>query len=323
MKLNKYIKNGLLAAIIAIMAAMTPGTSQAAKGVITLHEGDWTGNLVTCKLLEVILKDEMDYKVKRTFLPGGPVVYEAIAGGDLDFACEGWPSYNPTKGQFIKEWGGDGSVLKMGDVGVIGGSGWYVPRYVIEGDTARGIKAVAPDLKSYKELNKYKAIFATPETAPKGRVLECPVAAWECESQGRVDGLGLDYVPVVLGSDTAQWAELDGAYSRGEPIILYAWEPHWVHAKYDLVSIELPEYNEEAWPATTWYQDITYNYGSPEFKEKYPDAYQLVVNQNLSNTQQAGMIYDVDVGGMDLEAAVRKWMDANESVWRAWIPSGS
>lgn len=323
MKLTTLIRNGLLAAVFAITAAIAPGTSYAAKGVLTLHEGDWTGNLVSCKLLEIILEDEMDYKVKRTFLPGGPVVYEAIIGGEIDFACEGWPSYNPTKGEYIKEFGGDGQVDKLGDMGIVGASGWYVPRYVIEGDSARGIKAVAPDLKSYKDLNKYKEIFATPETAPKGRVIECPVAAWECESDGRVEGLGLDYEAVVLGSDTAQWAELEGAYSRGEPILIYAWEPHWVHAKYDLVSIELPEYSDDAWPATTWPQDITYNYGTPELKEKHPDAYQLIVNQNLSNTQQAGMILDVDVNGMDLEAAVRKWMAANEDVWRAWIPSGS
>lgn len=320
MKFNTFIKKGMLAAIIAIMAAASPGTSQAAKGVLKMHEGDWTGNLVTCKLLEIILTDEMDYKVKRTFLPAGPVVYEAIIGGDLDFACEAWPSYNPTKGEYMKEWGGDGSVEKFGDVGVVGASGWYVPRYVIEGDAARGIKASAPDLKTYKQLNQYKDIFATPETAPKGRVLECPVAAWECESQGRVDGLGLDYVPVILGSDTAQWAELEGAYSRGEPILLYGWEPHWIHAKYDLVSIGLPAYSDDAWPATTWPEDITYNYGSPELKDKHADAYQLIVNQNLTNLQQSGMILDVDVNGVDLDAAVRTWMAANESVWRAWMP---
>jgi ABC-type proline/glycine betaine transport system substrate-binding protein len=47
----------------------------------------------------------------------------------------------------------------------------------------------------------------------------------------------------------------------------------------------------------------------------------LLVNQNLSNTQQAGIILDVDIEGMDLDAAVRKWMAANEDVWRAWVPA--
>ncbi len=59
-----------------------------------------------------------------------------------------------------------------------------------------------------------------------------------------------------------------------------------------------------------------------ELKEKHPAVHQLLVNQNLSNTQQAGIILDVDIDGTDLEAAVRKWMAANEDVWRAWLPAG-
>ncbi len=42
----------------------------------------------------------------------------------------------------------------------------------------------------------------------------------------------------------------------------------------------------------------------------------------LTNAQQAGMILDVDINGMDLDAAVRKWMAANEAIWRAWLPAG-
>jgi glycine betaine/proline transport system substrate-binding protein len=299
-----------------------PTASHAAKGILKLHEGDWTGNLVSCKLLEIILEDEMDYKVKRIFLPGGAQVWEAIIAEELDIACEGWPSYNPTKEKYMKEYGGDGQVEMLGRVGVVGASGWYVPRYVVEGDAARGIKPLAPDLKTYADLNKYHDIFKTPETAPKGRLLACPVAAWECKDAERAQGLGVDFVPVVLGSEPAHWAELDAAYSRGEALLVYAWEPHWVHAKYELVEVGLPAYSDDAWPATDWPDDPTFNFGPPGLKDKHPAVYQLVKNQNLSNTQQAGMILDVDINGMDLEAAVRKWMAANEDVWRAWLPAG-
>lgn len=316
---NRLGKWSLAAAVVMAVAAI-PTASQAAKGIIKLHEGDWTGNLVTCKLLEIILEDEMDYKVKRIFLPGGAQVFEAIIAEEIDFACEGWPSYNPIKEKYLTEYGGDGQVEMMGRVGVVGASGWYVPRYVVEGDSARGIKASAPDLKDATDLNNYHGIFQTPETAPKGRLLACPVAAWECMDAERAEGLGVDYVTVVLGSETAHWAELDAAYSRGEAIVLYAWEPHWVHAKYDLVELGLPVYSDDAWPATDWPDDPTFNFGSPGLKDKYPDAYKLIVNQNLSNAQQAGMILSIDVDGMELDAAVREWMAANQDVWRAWLP---
>jgi ABC-type proline/glycine betaine transport system substrate-binding protein len=87
------------------------------------------------------------------------------------------------------------------------------------------------------------------------------------------------------------------------------------------VEVGLPAHTDDDWPATDWPDDPTFNYGSTELKEKHPAVHQLLVNQNLSNTQQAGIILDVDIDGMDLEAAVRKWMAANGDVWRAWLPA--
>ena len=321
MMIRKHLGKFMVMATVVMAVAMASTAAFAAKGVIKIHEGDWTGNLVFGKLAQIILSEEMDYKVKMIFLPAGPVVAEAIIGGEIDVAVESWPSYSTTKEVYITEWGGDGQIEKFGDTGVIGQSGWYVPRYVVEGDASRGIEAVAPDLVSWEQLNQYKDIFTSPETSPKGRLLACPVAAWQCMDTERAAGLGLDYEAVELGSEMAHWAEFEAAYNRGDPILAYAWEPHWIHAKLDLIEVKLPEHSDEAWPVTDWPQDITYNYGSPDLKNKYPEVQQFVTNMHLTNVQQAGMILDVDVEKMDLEAAVRKWMAANEDVWRQWIPT--
>ena len=319
MKLSQTLLRLCGATLIACFA-LASANSWAAKGIIKLHEGDWTGNLVDMHLAKIILEEHMDYKTKVIFLPAGPQVYEAILGGDIDVAFEFWPSYNPTKGEYFTKWGGDGSLEYMGEMGIIGQSGWYVPRYVIEGDASRGIAPVAPDLKSYNDLNKYAALFAAPETAPKGRLVARPIAAWQCMDKERVEGLGVDFVTVELGSETAHWAELDGAYSRGEPILIYSWEPHWTHAKYDMVEISLPEHSDEAWPASDWPQDVTFNFGSVTFKDRHPEVDQFIRNMNLNNSHQSDMILDVDVNGMKVEDAVRKWMAANDDVWRTWIP---
>jgi glycine betaine/proline transport system substrate-binding protein len=47
--------------------------------------------------------------------------------------------------------------------------GWYVPRYVVEGDLKRGIDPMAPDLKSVSDLPKYWKLFKDPEDPTKGR----------------------------------------------------------------------------------------------------------------------------------------------------------
>jgi len=218
----------------------------------------------------------------------------------------------------MTKWGGDGSVDVFGEAGIIGESSYYVPAYMVEGDGA-----VAPDLKTLADLNKYVDILKTLETGDKGRLIGCPTAAWECRDQERLDLNGINFHAVELGSETAHWAEMQAAYKRHEPFVAYAWEPHWIHAALDLRKIELPPYDLAKWPATGWALDVTVNYGRPALRTEHPDVVKLIENSYLTNDMQAGMILAIDVDGRDIDEVVKEWMDANESVWRAWIPEGS
>ena len=312
------IKATLVATILALgLGSMS--SAQAAKS-LTAPDPDWTGGLVTCLVLQHILENEMGYKVKRITMPSGPGVMEGMRNGDLDFACESWPTYSATKDKYIEKFGGDGSVAYLGATGVVGVSGYFVPGYMIEGDASRGIPASTPNLKTYKDLNQYKHMFKSLESGDKGNLIGCPVAAWLCDDQKRLDMLGVDFYAQALGSETAHWAEIQAKYKRGEPFLAYAWAPHWIHAAMNLVEVELPVYDEAKWPATNWAQDVTYNYGRPELIKEHPEAAQLIENQNLTNDQQAGMIFEIDVKKRDTEEVVEEWMAANKDIWSKWLP---
>ena len=312
------LKAALATAILAIGLGSLPAAQAA--GRLTAPDPDWTGGVVTCRVAQYILENELDYKIKTVTMPSGPGVFEGTRSGDLDFACESWPSYNPAGDKYIKEFGGDGSVAYLGETGIVGVSGYFVPRYVIEGDAARGIPASAPNLKSYKDLNQYAHMFKSLESGDKGNLIGCPVAAWLCDDQKRLDMLGVDFHAQALGSETAHWAEIQAKYKRGEPFLAYAWAPHWIHAALDLVEIELPAYDADKWPATTWDRDVTHFHGNPSMLTKHPDAVAVLQKMNLTNDMQAGMIYEIDVKKRDVEEVVEEWMEANESVWRAWLP---
>jgi len=306
------------ASALALTVSIAGVSAASAGGVLKSPVADWTGGAVTCEIVNKILEEEMGYKVKRITMPSGPAVMEGMRAGDLDYACESWPSYSTTKDKYITEWGGDGSVIKLGDVGVVGESSYYVPRYLVEGDGAK-----APDLKSWKDMNKYADLFKTLETGDKGRLIGCPVAAWQCEDTKRLELLGLNYAAVELGSEAAHWAEMQAAFKRKEPFIAYAWEPHWIHAALDLVKVELPAHSDEKWPATGWAQDVTYNYGRPGMVDEHGDVVKLFKNFNLTNAMQAPMILAIDVDGKDMEEVVEQWLKDNEATWKAWLPSGS
>lgn len=302
----------------AFVMALGLGAPAQAQGVLTAPEADWTGGQVTCKVIQIILENELDYKVKRITMPSGPGVREGIRAGDIDFACESWPAYDSTKEKYVTEWGGDGSVAKLGDAGIVGVSSYYVPRYLVEGPDAK-----APDLKTLADLNKYVDLFKALETGDKGRLIGCPTPAWECEDAKRLELNNINFVAVELGAETAHWAEIQAAYKRKEPFVAYAWEPHWIHAALDLVALELPAFSAEDWPATGWGVDVTYNYGRPDLIDTDPAAAKLIINSYLSNEEQADMILAIDVDGRDLDEVVQEWVAANEATWRKWLDGGS
>lgn len=300
----------------AIVLASSFATPASAAGVLNSAVNDWTGGAVMCEIVHQIVENEMDFKIKRIVMPSGPGRDEAIRAGDLDYGCELWPSYSKSNTDYVKEFGGDGSIIKLGDSGVVGVSSYYVPRYLVEGDDAK-----APNLKSWENMNEYADLFKTLESGDKGRLLGCPAASWQCEDAKRMELLELNYAAVELGSEAAHWAEMQAAYKRKEAFIAYAWEPHWIHAALDLVKVELPEHSDEQWPATGWATDVTYNYANPEFVEKNPEVAEFISNFSLSNEEQAPLILAIDVDGRDMEEVVEEWLASNEATWKAWLPN--
>ncbi len=321
MKLYIQLRAGGLAAAIALTAALTPAPASA-RGELKVVEPDWTGGAITCRIIEFIIRD-WGYQVRRIPIPSGPAVMDSVRAGETDYSCESWTSHRAARERYIQQFGGDGTVTHLGEVGLVGRSGYYVPRYLVRGDKKRKIKARASKLKSWKQLNKYRKLFATKETGKRGRLVGCPLAEWNCKDVARMAHLGLNFKPVKLGSVEEHWAEVKAAYKRGAPFIAYAWEPHWIHAELDLVEVKLPQYSENEWPATDWPADKPFNFANPAFVAKHPQVAKLIENMTLTNAQQAEMIHEVEVKKRKLDDVVWEWLSSNQGVWQKWIPAGS
>ncbi|MEM7189059.1 MAG: glycine betaine ABC transporter substrate-binding protein [Pseudomonadota bacterium] len=304
-----------LMALAGAMLGLAMGPQAEAGGVLKVPVPDWTGGAVTCEILHSVLEGHMDFKVKRITMPSGSALDEGMRAGDLDFGCERWPTYDATKDKYVTDFGGDGSIVYYAPTGIVGQSGYYVPRYLVEGDGA-----LAPDLKSYEQLNQYKDLFKTLESGDQGRIIGCPVAAWECEDAKRMEMLGIDFVVTELGSEVAHFAEMQAAYKRKEPFIAYAWEPHWIFAVMDLVEVKLPDYTVDGWPATDWGEDVTVWYGPKELAEKHPEIVALMQNARINNAESADMMFRIDEKGEDMEDVVAEWVANNEDRWSTWIP---
>ncbi|MQF48772.1 hypothetical protein FIM08_02575 [SAR202 cluster bacterium AC-647-N09_OGT_505m] len=306
---------------ILLIFASSACSEEESKGPVILIEQDWNGNTVTTALAKLILEEEMGYTVETKFAPADSAqMFEGLASGEMHWVCCNWPSFSAA---LLEEYADTGKVTRQGPVGIKGTSHMYVPRYVIEGDSERGIDAMAPDLKSYADLNKYKDLFATADTRPKGRFLDF-TPGWDYRNEERLEALGVDFEVVFTGSEAASFAELDAAHKRGEPIILVVWTPHWAPVKYDLVAIDLPAHSD-CYPVTEKFDcgyavDDVKKLTWPGLKEDMPKAYEFLENFQITNDQQTSMVITkTDESKTDAEAA-RLWKDANEHIWKTWIP---
>lgn len=326
MRLSRW----LISASMAVALALA-GTAQAAesKGLIKIVENDWTGNLVDIRLAKIILEEEMGYTVELVFTDY-LAQWAALAQGDLHVAMELWPSYvRPQMEEHIADYGGSGAVTNLGHLGISGRVGYYVFDYMLHGDAARSIEACCPDLTDWSKLNEYKDAFKTPESGDQGRWVGAPVPAWAAHDAERLANLNLEFQHVGLGSDVALISEIESYHARGEPLVFFMWEPHWVPAKYDITRISFPDYSDECFGyvegveatfACDHPSDDTIIIANTKWTQDNPEAAQFLRNFNLANAHQNTLILEIEVNEVDVEKAVRKWMGENRNVWRGWIP---
>src|SRR5690606_17242665 len=97
------------------------------------------------------------FSCRTEIVPGTPAAAEAaLSQNDLQVIAEIWSGRSAIIEDAIER----GQVRVVGDT-LEGGAeqGWYVPEYVVKGDPQRGIEAQAPELRSWKDLPRYKYLF--------------------------------------------------------------------------------------------------------------------------------------------------------------------
>ena len=306
------------AAIAAITFAVQPVAAQESSDPIRLTLHDWTGQLITTRLMGEILEEAgytVEY-VQADYL----AQFAGLETGDLHVAMELWET---TAREAIDAAVATGNVEVLGPTGMQAKEEWWYPAYM---------EARCPGLPNWEALldPACAEAFSTPETAPNGRYLGGPVT-WGGFDEERVEALGLPFEVVHAGTDAALFAELESAIQREAPILLWIYAPHWAPAKYEGSWIEFPEYTPECYSDPAWgiNPDMTHDCGKPfgdiwkaawaGFDDKWPGAAEAVRAFTITNEDMGAMISAVDLEGRTVEEVAAEWLAANEATWRPWI----
>lgn len=294
---------------VAFVSAEGKGESDEAVKEIVFADASWDSILVHNRIAAFILENGYGgYSVD--FIPGDTIpLFNGVASGDIDATLESWHSnYLEAYQEQIDA----GTVVNVGKNMPDGPQGWWIPRYMVEGDSERGIEPVAPDLESMEDLKKYADLFPDPENPGMGRII-FPPPGWSAAivSEELMEKYGLDeyFTAFLPGSGASLAASMKGAYEKGEPWVGYYWEPTAIMYQLDMIRVKGSEFPRAE-------VDIIMN---AESYEKYPELVEFLSKYHTSVAVNNEFLNFLSTEAEDAEEAAIWFLKNREEVWTEWV----
>lgn len=287
---------------------------------LVLADASWDSIRVHNAIAKIILEEGYGYEIE--LMPGSsPNLVAGHTEGDINVIMECWPdnweAYQPAVDE--------GKIIEVGLNFDDNAQGLYVPRYMIEGDAERGIKAVAPELKTVEDLKKYANLFPDQEDPGMGAIVNAP-PAWGVAKimETKFENYGLDevYNLVSPGSDSGLAASLAGAYEKGDPWVGYYWEPTWISGKYDIVLLEEAPYEDEAWNDgyRTAFKPVRCTITMDEASyENHPEVAEFLSKYKTSSALVGEILAYMQTNETDIQETAEWFLKEKQDVWKSWV----
>jgi glycine betaine/proline transport system substrate-binding protein len=279
----------LLVLVVGTLAVGCSGLGAVSGGKeLTLGYVGWDENVAVSTLTKVLLEEDLGYEVELQRSDEAVVrqVFTGVAEGDLDAFQDVWI---PNQKEYLSEVEDDVKHLDP----------WF------EGKADQGIAVPHyMDVRSLSKLN-HAGTDMINGIEPGSAVMP------QIEDKV-IPGYHLD-MKLVESSTSAMLSELDTAYKLREPIVFYAWSPHWMNTRYDIRYLKDPRDLQGPFNDTAKITSIV----NEELSEDDPAAYELIKAISLSKEQINQLEADIN-GAEDPEAGVKAWLEDNRSIVQPW-----
>lgn len=217
-KTNKWI--GLAALAVFLIAALGRGIMAMTSGMadkgetVNIAYVQWDSEVASTHVIAEVLKNE-GYHVTLTPLDNA-VMWQTVANGNADFSTSAWLPV--THGQQYQKY-----KSKLDDLGPnLKGTklGLAVPKYMT-------------DVNSIEDLSK--------QADQKITGIEPGAGIMAAAQKTLKEYHNLSSWELVAASTGAMTTSLDQAIKKKDPIVVTAWSPHWMFAKYDLKYLKDPK----------------------------------------------------------------------------------
>lgn len=272
--------------------------------------------------------EELGYEIKEPKELDYPAIHLAVANNDLDYT----PVHGETAHQkFFDNSGGEEKLQKVGIL-----MSGMVQGYQIDKKTAD--KYNITSLEQFKNPEIVKLFDF--DRDGKANLTGCN-PGWGCELviEHHIDTYGLrDTFEQDKGQYTALLADTITRYKQGKPVLLYAYNPHWISSVLvpdkDVVWLEvpftsLPEYQGKLTEEDTLVEGKNLGFAkgryriiaNKKFLEANPVAkrwFELVKIPVEDINTESLRIKDGEDSPEDIRRHAEEWVEKNQELWDSW-----
>lgn len=302
----------------AATATEAPAATTAAsapsgdKDEIIFSDLNWASAEIQNRIASYIVEKGYGYPID---LQAGDTVslWQALVNGDTHVTMEIWPAQ--------AEWLEDieeGVLVDLGNSLDQAWEAWVIPQYV---------KDANPGLVSVTDIPEYADLFVTSESRGKARFVDC-VPGWACEqvNAAKLDSYGLrDVIEVQnAGSGAGLFADLEGAYERGDPWLGYIWSPTPPTVALDLYRLEEPPYSDECWEtdkACAYPPSDVLIMVHSSLAERAPDIVAFLEKWDFPASDQIAAENWMSENNEDPDGAAIWYLRTRRDSWSAFVPA--
>lgn len=258
----------------------------------------------------------------RSISASSLALHEGLKKNEIDVHLEVWtdnilPYAADKAAGYVQEFG-----LNFDD----NESGFYVPRYVIEGDVARNIAPSAPNLRTVEDLKQYSHIFPDADKAGMGRIYGA-VQGWTADTimynKFKYYRLDRTFVYHNLASEAALRSALADAWEKGLPIVGYHWTPTTLLGTYDFVLLQDAPYEDAKkykMGATACPSMRVVIAGSKAFVRRYPEIVDFLQRYKVSSILLSQAMNYMQQHKLSSEETAHWLLRTNDTLLEHWLP---
>ncbi|WP_282602619.1 glycine betaine ABC transporter substrate-binding protein [Paracoccus sp. PARArs4] len=311
-----------LTAIAAVLAA----TSATAQEKVMVGEPSWPGAKVMSRIIAQVIQTRLGSEAG--YAPGAnAVIFSAMDGGrgDIDVHPDVWL---PNQASFTDEFVEGKGTVALSEGSYEGRSGFCVPTYMAEEHAMKSVYDLATPMA--------QDLFDSNGDG-KGEIW-VGASGWSSTNLNRVKvrDYGIEtFLEPTTEDEAVFYARLKDAIDRKEGVVFYCYEPHFVHALYDVTFIEEPEHDPAAYVMVQPDEDadwlakssittgdevktVTVAY-SRSLEQRNPAAAAFLSRIDMQASDLSQLTRQTVIEGQEIDEAVAQWLDANGEIVDGWL----